>query len=557
VAGPLLFLVAAGTECLCVLGVLTIRKLKKSVGGRTLFEDASMQVNYGERIALVGPNGAGKSTLFSLILKQDEPDEGAIECDEWNTLGYLPQEAEAVGPETALDIATGRAGEVPRLEARQAELEAAREIEGLEYHEITTKLEELNDPKRDARAKRMLKGLGYRETDFQRPANELSGGWVMRAHLARLLVMEPDLLLLDEPTNHLDLLSLIWLQSYLKTYSGAVLLISHDREFMDEIIETVYEISEQRLISYKGNYSSYLEQREANYEHQLAAYKNQQKEIQGLQEFADRFRQVASKASQAQSKLKQIERMKLIEKPTPPRKPFRFQIPQPPRGGQRAISLESIHMAYGSHQVYRGLDLIVERGERTVLVGPNGAGKSTLLKILAGEVEFQKGVRNLGHNAKIRYFSQHRAATLDPNRSVLEEVLAAANGALREDEARGILGSFLFRKEEVYKKTAVLSGGEKTRLNLIKFLVDPPNLLLMDEPTTHLDIVTVESLILALENYEGTLVFISHDVHFIRKLANKVLYVKDGAVTSYPGNYDYFLEKTGGFGDERAALTAG
>ncbi|MEO8205123.1 MAG: ATP-binding cassette domain-containing protein, partial [Chthoniobacterales bacterium] len=296
-------------------------------------------------------------------------------------------------------------------------------------------------------------------------------------------------------------------------------------------------------------------QREANYHQQLAAHKNQQKEIQALQEFADRFRQVASKASQAQSKLKQIERMELIEKPLAPKKPFRFQIPQPPRGGQRTISLENIHMAYGEHKVYEGLNLTIERAERTVLVGPNGSGKSTLLKILAGVLDFQKGQRNLGHNAKIGYFSQHRAATLDAAKNVLEEVMAS-NGELREDEARGILGSFLFRKDEIYKKTGVLSGGEKTRLNLIKFLVDPPNLLLMDEPTTHLDILTVESLILALEHYEGTLVFISHDVHFIRKLATKVLHVNDGTVTPYPGGYDYFLEKTGSLGNERAALTA-
>ncbi|MEI6338289.1 MAG: ABC-F family ATP-binding cassette domain-containing protein [Verrucomicrobiota bacterium] len=537
--------------------MLTIRDLKVTVGGRTLFENAAMQVNYGERVALVGPNGAGKSTLFSVILKENEPDAGVAEYDDWITFGYLPQEAEALGDESVLEVATGRAGEGAVLLARIEELEKAGDFESIEHHAATTRLEELNDPKREARAKRMLKGLGYRETDFGRKAGEMSGGWIMRAHLARLLVTEPDLLLLDEPTNHLDLLSLLWLQNYLKSYPGGVLLISHDREFMDEIVETVYEISEQRLISYKGNYAAYLEQREANYEQQLAAYKNQQKEIQGLQDFVDRFRQVTSKASQAMSKLKQIERIKRVEKPLPPRKPFRFQIPVPPRGGQRAISLEGIHMAYGANTVYKNLDLTIERGERTVLVGPNGAGKSTLLKILAGEVEFQKGVCNPGHNAVIRYFSQHRSATLDPAKTVLEEVIASSNGTLREDEARGVLGSFLFRKDEVYKKTAVLSGGEKTRLNLIKFLVDPPNLLLMDEPTTHLDILTVESLILALENYEGTLVFISHDVHFIRKLATKVLHVNAGTVLAYPGGYDYFLEKTGGLGNERAALTAG
>ena len=536
--------------------MLTIRDLKKSVGGRTLFENASLQINYGERVALVGPNGAGKSTLFSLILKKDAPDSGTIERDEWTTVGFLPQEAEAVGDETVLDVATGRHGELPRLERRLHELEAAGDVSCAEYLEAHAKHDALNDPEADARAKKMLRGLGYRESDFARPAREMSGGWIMRAHLARLLVMEPDLLLLDEPTNHLDLLSLLWLQRYLKNYPGALLMISHDRGFMDEIVGQVHEISEKKVIAYTGNYTAFLEQREANYERQLAAYKNQQKEIQSLQEFVDRFRSVTSKASQAMSKLKQIERIELIEKPLPPRKPFRFQIPPPPRGGQRAITLTGIHMAYGAHPVYAGLDLTIERGERTVLVGPNGAGKSTLLKILAGVVEFQKGERVPGHNAKIGYFSQHRTATLNPNHTVLEEVLASAP-ALREDEARGVLGSFLFRKEEIYKPTSVLSGGEKSRLNLIKFLVDPPNLLLMDEPTTHLDILSVESLTLALERYEGTLVFISHDVHFIRKLATKVLHVTAGQVRPYAGGYDYFLEKTGALDDERGALTAG
>lgn len=527
-----------------------------TMGARILFENASMQVNYGDRVALVGPNGAGKSTLFSIILKKTEPDEGTVQRDEWTMVGFLPQEAEALGEETVMDVATGRVNELPRLEKRLHELEAAGDVSSPEYLEAHAKHDALNDAQVAAKAKKMLKGLGYKETDFDRPAKEMSGGWVMRAHLARLLVMEPDLLLLDEPTNHLDLLSLLWLQNYLKNYSGALLMISHDRQFMDEVVTQVHEISNKKLISYTGNYSDFLSQREANYEAQVSAYKNQQKEIQALQEFADRFRAVPSKASQAMSKLKQIERLELIEKPAPPRKPFRFQIPPPPRGGQRAISLEGIHMAYGEKKVYSGLDLTIERGERTVLVGPNGAGKSTLLKILAGVVEFQKGERNLGHNAKLGYFSQHRADTLDPNKSVLDEVMSSAP-ALREDEARAVLGSFMFRKEEIYKLTSVLSGGEKSRLNLVKFLVDPPNILLMDEPTTHLDITTVESLTLALERYEGSLVFISHDVHFIRHLATKVLHINEGQVKSYPGNYDYFLEKTGASDDARAALTSG
>jgi ATP-binding cassette subfamily F protein 3 len=535
--------------------MLNIRDLKVTIGGRTLFENAALQVNYGDRLALVGPNGAGKTTLFSIILKQWEPDAGSVERDEWTMVGHLPQEGEALGEETVLDVATGRVDELPRLENRLHELEKAGDVSCPEYMEAHAKHDKLNDPEVETKAKKILRGLGYRDSDFKRKAREMSGGWIMRARLARLLVMEPDLLLLDEPTNHLDLLSLLWLQNYLKNYSGALLLISHDREFMDEIVGQVHEISEKKLISYAGNYSDYLVERAARYDQQLAAYNNQQKEIAALQQFADRFRSVTSKASQAMSKLKQIERMDQIEKPLAPRKPFRFQIPQPPRGGQRAVNLNGIHMAYGSTRVYSGLDLTIDRGDRTVLVGPNGAGKSTLLKILAGVVEFQQGERELGHNAKVGYFSQHRAATLDPERTVLEEVTASAP-LMREEEVRAVLGSFMFRKDDIYKLTRVLSGGEKTRLNLIRFLVDPPNLLLMDEPTTHLDIQTVESLTLALERYEGTLVFISHDVHFIRKLATKVLHVNAGQITSYVGGYDYFLEKTNTIQDMRAALTA-
>ena len=535
--------------------MLIIRDLKITLGARTLFENASFSVNYGERVALVGANGTGKTTLFSIILKQREPDSGTVERDEWTMVGYLPQEGEAHGDETVLDVATGRVDELPALEKRLHELEKLGEVSTPEYMEIHAKHDKLNDPQVDVKAKKMLRGLGYKDADFNRKAKEMSGGWIMRARLARLLVMEPDLLLLDEPTNHLDLMALLWLQDYLKNYSGAVLLISHDRQFMDEVVGQVHEISDKKLIAYTGNYTDYLRQREERYEQQLAAYKNQQKEITALQEFVSRFRSVTSKASQAMSKLKQIERMELIEQPQAPKKPFRFQIPQPPRGGQRAVSLEGIHMAYGTNKVYSGLDLTVERGERTVLVGPNGAGKSTLLKILAGVVPFQRGERDLGHNAKIGYFSQHRADTLDPERNVLEEVIASAP-LLPENEARGILGSFLFRKDDIFKKTAVLSGGEKSRLNLIKFLVDPPNLLLMDEPTTHLDIHTVESLTLALERYDGTLIFISHDVHFIRQIATKVLHVNAGQITPYSGGYEYFLEKSGGLADERAALTA-
>ena len=322
--------------------MLTIRDLKMSMGGRVLFEDASFSVNYGERVALVGPNGAGKTTLFSIILKQMEPDAGTVAREEWTMVGHLPQEAEAQGDETILDVATGRVDELPRLEKRLHELEAAGDVAGPEYLETHAKHDALNNPQVETKAKKMLRGLGYRDADFDRKAREMSGGWIMRARLARLLVMEPDLLLLDEPTNHLDLLALLWLQEYLKNYSGALLLISHDRQFMDEVVTQVHEISEKKLLDYTGNYTDFLRKRVERYEQQLSAYNNQQKEIAALQQFADRFRAIPSKASQAMSKLKQIERLELIEKPPAPRKPFRFQIPPPPRGGQRAVSLEGM-----------------------------------------------------------------------------------------------------------------------------------------------------------------------------------------------------------------------
>ena len=534
--------------------MLTLRNITKSFNSRILFQNADMTVNYSERVALVGPNGAGKSTLFQLILGTDTPDEGTVTRDEWTTLGYLPQEGEAVGEETALDIACGRGHGMVEMEAQLRDFEVKGLVNEPAYFELQSKFDTLHHPEVEAKAKKMMRGLGFKEEDWMRAAKELSGGWVMRAHLAHLLVLEPDLLLLDEPTNHLDLVSLWWFRQYLKTYPGAILMISHDRDFMDEIVQSVYEIDGKKLNSYTGNFTKYLEQKEAAYERAVIAYRNQQKEIADLEEFIDRFRSVASKASQAQSRQKVLDKIVRLEKPQTPRKIFRFNFNQPQKSGQRTIILEGIHQAYGTRKIYQGLDLEIERGERTVLVGPNGSGKSTLLKILAGEIPFQQGQRKLGTNLKLGYFSQHRSATLEPEATVVEEVMRACP-TLREDDARAILGSFLFRKEDVYKRCKVLSGGEKSRLNLVKFLVDPPNLLLMDEPTTHLDINSIEGLTQSLQRYEGTLVFISHDVHFIRSLATKVLHINDGVVTSYAGGYNYFLEKSGQI-DARAATIA-
>jgi ATP-binding cassette subfamily F protein 3 len=433
--------------------------------------------------------------------------------------------------------------------------EAGHDGESHDFHEVQARFDALGGYQLEPRAKTILRGLAFRERDFDRPLKAMSGGWVMRAYLARLLVQQPDLLLLDEPTNHLDLEALRWFQEYLINYPGAILLISHDREFLNQLVGSIVDIRQGQLQRYRGNYDEYLVQREAQKEQLSAAYKNQQKEIASLQQFADRFRAKASKASQAQAKLKQIERMDKIEAPVNEARTIKFRFPQPARSGQRVITLKDIHHAYGETVVYRGMNFEVERGQRIVLVGPNGAGKSTLLKILAGVLPVQSGARELGLNAKVGYYAQYRVEMLNPERSVVEEALDTPQ-RLSEQVVRTVLGSFLFRGDDVFKPVDVLSGGEKSRLALVKLLLDPPNLLLMDEPTTHLDMASIDALIHALEHYEGTLIFISHDVYFIRKLARHVLHVDAGRLTPYHGDYQYYLEKSAAT-SAQAALTAG
>ncbi len=542
--------------------VLTIKKLTKTLGGRTLLREAEMSINWGERVALVGPNGAGKSTLFRMILDEDSPDEGTIERDEYAITGYLAQESGEPTDETVIEIAMGITPEMTHILRTMREYEAKGDHAHPDFAKAQDQFNHLNGYQLEPKAKKILAGLGFKQDDFHKPARTFSGGWVMRAHLAQLLVMEPDLLMLDEPTNHLDLLSLLWLQRYLLNYSGAILMISHDRDFMDSIIETVVEIDPDaaKLISYTGNYSAFLQQRDARFDQQTAAYRAQQKEIEGHQEFIDRFRQIGSKAAQVQSRIKFLEKLERVEKPRAPRKPFKFTFPQPPRSNQKVMELSKVSQSYGDKRIYKDLDLTVERGDRIVLVGPNGAGKSTLLKILAGIIPIDSGKREPGYATKLGYYSQHRLETLNENNTVLEEVMGCCP-TLRDEDARSILGTFLFRRADVEKRCGILSGGEKSRLNLVKFLVDPPNLLLMDEPTTHLDILSIDSLVNALKGYEGTLVFISHDVHFIRTLAETTLHITRAAddssavLTRYTGGYDYFLEKSG-LNDDRGAVTA-
>jgi ATP-binding cassette subfamily F protein 3 len=382
----------------------------------------------------------------------------------------------------------------------------------------------------------------------------------MRAHLARLLVSEPTLLLLDEPTNHLDLEALLWFQDYLTRYPGGLVVISHDRAFLNALCTGTIELRGQRLHEYSGNYDDFILERVARKERQQAMFKNQQREIAHLQTFVDRFGAKASMASRAKSKEKQIARLEevAIDEPEDDLKKIQFRFPQPPRSGLKVMKLEHVQQAYGEHVVYKDLNFECERGQRTVLVGPNGAGKSTLLKILAGVIPINGGVREEGGNVITGYFAQNRVDNLNPKLTVLENVmeLRTTENGLTEQQARGMLGTFLFRKDDVHKKVSVLSGGEKSRLALVKLLINPPNFLLMDEPTTHLDIMSIDALIAALKTYEGTLYFVSHDVHFIREIAKTVLHVHSGRLTQYAGDYAYYLEKSKS-GNERAALTAG
>jgi ATP-binding cassette subfamily F protein 3 len=524
--------------------MLTVAGLSKSFGGRELFDDVSFTIQSGERIAIVGPNGAGKSTLLKIILGHEEADTGDVTLMRGTRLGYLPQEGEAIGHETVLEIA------VPH------------------EHE--------HDGPFVAKAKQLLASLGFKQSDFDRPARELSGGWVMRAHLARLLTDEPDLLLLDEPTNHLDLETLLWFQDYLRNYPGAILLISHDREFLNRLCTHIAELRAAQILRYTGNYDSYLEQRVATEENLIATAKAQQRKIDQLQVFVDRFRAKNTMAAQAQSKLKQIERLKeeMVELPSSDGPTVGFRFPQPQRSGQRVITLEKVKFGYEvksegrdaltrgeadpqvsptTKWIYENLNFEAERGQRTVLVGPNGAGKSTLLKLLADVLQPQAGERKIGHNVKHGYFAQHRAQSLNPRHTVWQEASDTPQ-RVTEQFIRNLLGGFLFRGDDIEKPVSVLSGGEKSRLALVKLLLDPPNLLLMDEPTTHLDLASVDALIEALKQYEGTLIFISHDVHFIRALSNHVVRVEAGQLRHFPGGYQYYLDKTGQAA--RAALTS-
>ncbi|HVE12262.1 MAG TPA: ABC-F family ATP-binding cassette domain-containing protein [Elusimicrobiota bacterium] len=489
--------------------MITLRGVQKAYGGQSLFDGASLQINQDDRYALVGPNGAGKSTLFKMLLGEVEPDGGELQIRRGTAVGYLPQENPPLSELSVLD-------------------------EALAHHDDP-------DGRQTAKAKAILMGLGFRVADFEKPVKALSGGWAMRVAMARLLLQEPDLLLLDEPTNHLDLESLLWFQEYLQGYPGAIFVISHDRAFINAICGAIVSVQNHDLKVYRGDYEAYLREREAEKQRLISAWTQQQAEIRDMEDFIYRNRARASTAGRAQSMIKRLDKLERIELP-PDAKEIKIRFPQPQRTGVKVLSLKKVSKAYGPVKVYENLDFDLERGWKMAFVGKNGAGKSTLLKMLAGVIEADAGERVLGINVKVGYFSQHRAGQLDMDSTVLKEALN--NDRMNaEMMVRTVLGTFLFPGDSVYKKIGVLSGGEKSRVALVKLLLDPPNVLLLDEPTTHLDMASVEALIGALKEFEGTICTISHDVHFLNSLADHVVHVEDGKVTVYPGNYEYFQRR--------------
>jgi ATP-binding cassette, subfamily F, member 3 len=528
--------------------VIQLENVAKSYGGQRLFVDLSWRIGAHQRIGLVGPNGAGKTTLCRLLAGVEEPDAGRVIRDRGMTVGFLPQEVGGVSAAASV-IAEALSGfadvwELERELEAIADALATDPTEALttQYGNLQHRFEARGGYRLEAEAIVILGGLGFRREDMHRPLAEFSGGWRMRVALARLLLLRPSLLLLDEPTNHLDLESLQWLENFLTEYDGSILIVSHDRYFLNRMVTSIAEVGPGGLALYTGDYETYLVERAARRELLEARARNQAKRVAEIERFVERFRYQATKARQVQSRVKMLERMERVTVEAAPRR-IRFGFPAPPRTGRAVVTLTDVHKAYGAHVVYAGVGLAIERGERVALVGVNGAGKSTLLRILAGVLPFERGTRALGANVTAHYYAQHQIDALDPARTVLEELEAAAPEAVRT-RLRTILGTFLFSGDDVDKRVAVLSGGEKARVALARMLVRPAALLCLDEPTNHLDLASREVLEEALSAFAGTIVFISHDRYFINRLASRVVEVAAGRLISYVGAYDDYVERS-------------
>lgn len=532
--------------------MIRLENISKQLSHRILFIEASAALNKGEKIGLVGPNGAGKSTLFRMITGQELPDEGQVSVDKGVTIGYFDQNVgEMAGRSAVAEVMEG-AGPVSAVAAELRELETQmsdpdqmdRMDEIIErYGEVQARFEELDGYALDGRAREVLAGLSFTQEMMDGDVAKLSGGWKMRVALARILLMRPDVMLLDEPSNHLDIESLIWLENFLRGYDGALLMTSHDREFMNRIVTKIIEIDGGTLTTYSGDYGFYEGQRAQNEKQQQAQFERQQAMLAKEIKFIERFKARASHAAQVQSRVKKLEKIDRVEPPKR-RQSVAFEFRPAPRSGEDVINIKGVHKKYGSRSIYEGLDFSVRRRERWCIMGVNGAGKSTLLKLVTGTTEPDEGTVAIGASVKLGYFAQHAMDLLDGDATILEWLESSFPQA-GQAPLRALAGCFGFSGDDIDKRCRVLSGGEKARLVMAKMLFDPPNLLVLDEPTNHLDLDTKEMLIKALADYEGTMLFVSHDRHFLGALSNRVLELTPEGVHRYDGGYTEYVARTG------------